>query len=130
MKMLRCRAIQVVLPLYLDEELSMSENEVIKAHLAVCPLCSGEFAKLRSINDLLQTDLMLPKQENRFWEELEKNIAAKIRECTKAKIFSSFSLFQEIYLDYVQEPVATILTLASGAVCGIIQVVITLRQIG
>lgn len=50
-----CQIVQERLSLFIDEQLSLSEKEMIEAHLASCQLCSREYEQLKRTVDLLRS---------------------------------------------------------------------------
>lgn len=52
--MLDCSIIQEYLSAYVDDELPPEQREAVQEHLAVCPQCRGELARLTRLEEVLE----------------------------------------------------------------------------
>ncbi|MBW1917516.1 MAG: zf-HC2 domain-containing protein [Deltaproteobacteria bacterium] len=82
--MIDCQSIQELLSAYMDDELPLTQKEMIQAHLAICPACRQELARLEHLwqalanlpetappSDLVEGVLArLPRQAAPWWRSL------------------------------------------------------------
>jgi hypothetical protein len=54
---MNCRDVRVLIPAYLDEEVTLSEKKLIQAHLAECPDCQQELEVIGALRNRIRQNL-------------------------------------------------------------------------
>jgi hypothetical protein len=64
---------------YIDRELNASEQKHVEDHIAACPDCAAELARLRSLHTAGASNF-IPEPPSGYWNRLSRDISGKIAE--------------------------------------------------
>lgn len=79
-----CQSVKESLVLLAERELTPAERKPVEDHLAECPRCREEFAKIETVRTwLADSDLFMPS--NYAWHFLPRSLAARAKEISPAK---------------------------------------------
>ena len=119
---MRCEKTAWQLQLYLDNQLSLEEVHILKAHLSTCPTCRTELDKLEEVVRSLQATVLVVEPPN-LTVAIMQRVALDVRQKEQKIREASFVLLRPSF----QELFAAVL-LATVSMLGLILAQPTIRR--